>query len=47
MKGPRALIKHIVFNFAFRSSFKQNETYKYLFIILLNNYELELIHIDF
>ena len=45
MKGPRALIEYIVRNFVFRSSFKQNATYKYLFIISLNNYELELIHI--
>ena len=45
MKGPRALIKYIVFNFVFRSSFKQNATYKYLFIILLDNCKLELIHI--
>ena len=36
MKGPKALIKYIVFNFVFRSSFKQNATYKYVFIILLN-----------
>ena len=45
MKGLRALIKYVVFNFVFRSSVKQDATYKYLFIISLNNCELELIHI--
>ena len=44
-KEPRALILYIVFNFAFRSSFKQNARYKYLFIISWNNYKLKLIHV--